>query len=58
MELRKLLTVLGVCRITFSGEVRTTTPGLTCVTSQDDRIRCAAVDPKPWRANVTSVTWK
>ncbi|KAK4119005.1 hypothetical protein N657DRAFT_650692 [Parathielavia appendiculata] len=43
--------------ITFNGEVRTQVPDYTCVTSGTN-IRCASPDPKPWRANVTSVTWR
>ncbi|KAK4121473.1 hypothetical protein N657DRAFT_622752 [Parathielavia appendiculata] len=43
--------------VTFSGEVRTQVPEYTCVTSGTN-IRCASPDPKPWRANVTSVTWR
>ncbi|KAK3306381.1 uncharacterized protein B0T15DRAFT_412603 [Chaetomium strumarium] len=43
--------------VSFKGEVRTLLPDYTCVTSGTS-IRCASPDPKPWRANVTSLTWQ
>ncbi|EAQ88498.1 predicted protein [Chaetomium globosum CBS 148.51] len=43
--------------VLFGGEVRTLVPELTCVTSGTD-IRCASPVVEPWRANVTSLTWK
>jgi hypothetical protein len=46
-----------VGRVSFSGEVRTLVPEYNCATSGTN-IRCASPDPKPWRANVTSVTWR
>ncbi|KAK4155377.1 hypothetical protein C8A00DRAFT_42011 [Chaetomidium leptoderma] len=44
--------------VAFSGEVRTLVPDFNCVTSATGRILCSSPDPKPWRANATSVTWQ